>query len=119
MQYYVDTPDAYFAALEDDWRKERLLEVRGLMMDLVPGLEEGIGYKMLEYRLEEEVFAHLNAQKGYVGVYLGDLAQLDPDGKVIAGLDTGKSCVRLRKRSPASVLVPLIERKRIIRGGAC
>jgi hypothetical protein len=74
---------------------------------------------MLEYRLNGDVFAHLNAQKSYVGVYLGDLALLDPDSRIIGSLDTGKSCVRLKRRDAASVLIPLLERKRRTGRGAC
>ena len=119
MRYEADSPEGYLAALESDWRKERVLEVRHLLLAVVPGLEEGVGYGMLEYRLNDEVFAHLNAQKYYVGVYLGDLARLDPDRHVTGSLDTGKSCVRLKKRDRADVLIPLLDRKRELRGGAC
>ena len=119
MQYDVETPAAYLDALADDWRKEKLLAVRETMRAAVPGLAEGIAYKMLEYRLNGEVFAHLNAQKAYVGVYLGDLSQLDPEGEIVSALDAGKSCVRLKKRNDPADLAPLFERKREVGGGAC
>ncbi len=47
MQYEASTPEAYRSALEPDWRKEKLEQLRKLIITCGPELEEGIQYKML------------------------------------------------------------------------
>ncbi len=49
MQYDAETPEAYLKLLEDDWRRERLLAIRETLLK-VPGIAEGIGYGMRQYR---------------------------------------------------------------------
>ncbi|MDJ1016575.1 MAG: DUF1801 domain-containing protein [Paracoccaceae bacterium] len=111
MQYDAETPDAYLALLEDDWRKDRLLAIRDIFLREVEGLSEGIGYGMLRYERNGDVFGHLNAQKAYVGVYLGDLERIDPGGAIRAGMNCGKSCLRVRKRDGLGVVRRLVARK--------
>ena len=110
MQYDARTPDEYLAMQEDDWRKERLLLIRDAFF-AIPGIEEGIGHGMLRYSRNGDVFAHLNTQKGYVGVYLGVLDKLDPGGKIRGGMSCGKTCLRVRKRDGADVAARLIALK--------
>ncbi len=110
MQYDAETPENYLELLDADWRRETLLEIRRAML-AVSGVEEGIGHGMLQYRRGGEVFAHLNAQKGYVGVYLGELERLDPGGAMRGGMSCGKTCLRVRKRDGATVARRLIEEK--------
>lgn len=111
MQYDADTPDAYLALLADDWRRERLLAIRKMILEVVPDVAEGIGYGMLRYESGGNVVAHLNAQKGYVGLYLGDVAKIDPAGEFSAGLNCGKGCVRVRKRDDLEKVHGLLARK--------
>ncbi|GAB5524151.1 MAG: hypothetical protein Roseis2KO_20230 [Roseivirga sp.] len=66
MEYDVNTPAEYLEALDEDWRKEKLLELRELIFEKAPDLNEGISYKMLCYKDERGVPFHLNAQRGYV-----------------------------------------------------
>lgn len=68
---------------------------------------------MLQYRRDGEVFAHLNAQKGYVGVYLGDLEKLDPGSAIRGGMRCGKTCLRVRKRDGEHVVRTLLHRKAV------
>ena len=102
MQYDAATPAEYLEMLDDDWRREKLLAIREMFL-AVPGIEEGMSYKMLGYRRGDAVFGHLNAQKGYVAVYLGELEKLDPGAAIRGTMDCGKSCLRLRKRSASAV----------------
>jgi len=97
MVYDVTTPEEYIKVLEEDWRKEKLLEVRQMILDAVPGIIEGINYKMLSYADEQGVFMHLNAQRGYVSLYVGDASKVDPSGELLKGLNVGKGCVRMSK----------------------
>ncbi len=97
MQYAVNTPDEYMNALENDWRRETLIELKRLLHELAPELTESIAYGMLSFDdAEGGVFA-LNAQKGYVSFYVGNIDTVDPDGELLAGLNRGKGCIRFSK----------------------
>lgn len=97
MQYEATTPEEYLNQLEDDWRKEKVEELRKLIKSMGPDIEEAINYKMLCYRGKEGTIFHLNAQKNYVSLYVGDASKIDPDGKLLEGIDVGKGCVRFKK----------------------
>ena len=102
MQYDAKDPDDYIAQLDEDWRKETLLHLRSLIRATGPGLVEGIQYKMLSYSDDNGTFCHLNAQKAYVSLYMGDTAKIDPGGSLLAGLDHGKGCIRFKKSTSAA-----------------
>ena len=63
MQYNVNTPAEYLDALDNDWRREKLLQLRNIIHAKAPNLKEGIEYKMLNYYDEKGTVFHLNAQK--------------------------------------------------------
>ncbi len=97
MQYDVETPEEYLDALDHDWRRVALLSIRQTLKEVAPHLEEGIAHKMLSYSDNDGVVMHLNAQKAYVGLYVGDIGALDPDGSLTAGIGRGKTCLRYTK----------------------
>ena len=97
MQYEVNTPAEYLEALEKDWRKETLLQIREIIKGKDPDLQEEIEYKMLGYRDDRGVIFHLNAQKNYVSLYLGNSSKVDTDGSLLKGLNLGKGCIRFKK----------------------
>jgi uncharacterized protein YdhG (YjbR/CyaY superfamily) len=97
MQYDVDTVEAYFLALENDWREEKLRQVRALLLSCFPELNEGINYKMLSYSLEQTPIFHLNAQSNYVGLYVGDIGKIDPEKRIAQHFNIGKGCIRISK----------------------
>ncbi len=111
VQYKANSPEAYLNEIDDDWRKERLLEIRQAIFELVPEVSEDIGYGMLRFARKGHVFCHLNAQKSFVGLYLGNVARLDPDGKITSDLNVGKGCIRVRKKDSIEVLRTLMSRK--------
>ena len=47
MQYEAQSPAEYLEMLEADWRKDKLLKVRDLIIQSGPELTESIAYKML------------------------------------------------------------------------
>lgn len=102
MQYDVKTPEEYLGMLEDDWRREKLLQLREIIVEYGPDLIEGIDYKMLSYRDERGIVLALNAQKHYVALYVGDAKKIDPDGSLLAGLNVGKGCIRFTKTKDVS-----------------
>lgn len=97
MQYDVTTPSEYMAALEDDWRKETLTDLRQLVHELAPELKELIRYRMLSYEDGDGGVFGLNLQKHYVSFYAGDADKIDSDGSLLAGLNRGKGCIRFSK----------------------
>ena len=92
MQYSVSNSEDYLNALDNDWRKEILMEIRDFIISL--GLLETIEYKMLAYQYEAKTVFHLNAQKHYVSLYVGDHKKIDTSGDLLRGLDMGKGCIR-------------------------
>lgn len=97
MQYDVKTPTEYMNALADDWRHEKLQALRNLIKKNAPDLTEGINYKMLSYSTNSGPVFHLNAQKNYVSLYVGNIEKVDPDKKLLTGVDIGKGCIRFKK----------------------
>ena len=97
MQYDVSSPEEYLTSLEPDWRKETLLQLRDLILKQGADLHEVISYKMLGYQLGDAVLFHLNAQRGYVSLYCGDTRKIDPEGRLLQGLNIGKGCIRFSK----------------------
>ncbi len=97
MLYDVKTPEEYHKALETDWRKEKLLELREMILSSSPDLVEGIRYKMLSFGDADQVVFQLNAQKNYVSLYIGDTKKVDPSGELLKGIDKGKGCLRFKK----------------------
>jgi uncharacterized protein YdhG (YjbR/CyaY superfamily) len=95
MQYSANNPSEYLSALESDWRKEKLLEIREMILHL--NLEEGMEYKMLNYRLKGKSIFHLNAQKGYVSLYVGNIEKVPESKTLLEGFNLGKGCVRISK----------------------
>ncbi len=97
MLYEVKTPAEYLNTIDEDWRKEKVLELRKLIFEKAPEIEEGINYKMLSYSDESGIIFHLNAQKNYVSLYVGNASKVDTDGSLLEGINRGKGCVRLSK----------------------
>lgn len=97
MLYDVGTPEEYMEVLEDDWRKQKLLALRGLILKHGPEVTEGIQYKMLSYGDQNGVIFHLNAQQNYVSLYVGNASKVDPEGSLLKGIDVGKGCLRFKK----------------------
>lgn len=98
MQHEASTPKEYLQVIENDWKKEKILYLRELILQTAPNIEESIDYKMLSYGNNDLKAIYLNAQKNFVGLYVGDIARIDPKGELLKGVDCGKGCVRIKKR---------------------
>ncbi|MBO9436385.1 DUF1801 domain-containing protein [Ruegeria sp. R13_0] len=96
------TPSDYIDRLDDDWRRDTLLELREIILKQSPQLDEQIHYKMLGYGSDESHVFHLNAQKAYVSLYVGNAAKIDPDAELLHGLSVGKGCIRFKKTTDVS-----------------
>ena len=97
MLYDVQTPEEYLNALEEDWRRSKLMELRAIIFEKAPSLKESIQYKMLGFGDGKDAVFHLNAQKNYVSLYVGNAEKIDPGGQMLKGLDVGKGCIRFKK----------------------
>ena len=118
MKIEADSPADYWAKLPDDWRRTKMAALRGIIQTSAPGAAEDLGYGMLRYAWDaDRVLCHMNCQMRYVGLYLGDVAALDPSGALNDGLDVGKGCVRVRKRDDLDQIKDLIQRKATLRLG--
>lgn len=98
MQYEAKTPAEYIANLDTDWRKEKLEQVRELIKKYGTHLNEGIEYKMLAYGHSEKNIFHLNAQRSYVSLYVGNINKVDNAKELLKDFDKGKGCIRIKKR---------------------
>ncbi|MFK8035216.1 MAG: iron chaperone [Hyphomicrobiales bacterium] len=93
----AQTPEEYLEQLEDDWRALTLTTLRQIILEQGPELIERINYKMLCFGGEDTAVFHLNAQKNYVSLYVGNVSKIDPDGTLLVGLNVGKGCIRFKK----------------------
>lgn len=97
MVYDVKTPEEYIKLLEDDWRKEKVQEIRKLIKRLYPDLIEGIEYKMLSYGDGHKTIFNLNAQKAYVSFYVGNIDKVKNARALLKEFNMGKGCIRIKK----------------------
>lgn len=97
MLYNASTPEEYMDLLESDWRKEKVEIIRKLIKQLCPELKEGIAYKMLAYGKGDQNVFHLNAQKGYVSLYVGNIDKVENARELLKEFNMGKGCVRMKK----------------------
>lgn len=97
MLYDANTPSDYIDQLDDDWRREKLQSIRAIIKQQAPQLEERIHYKMLGYGIGDTYAFHLNAQRSYVSLYVGNASKVDPNGELLQGLNVGKGCIRFSK----------------------
>lgn len=97
MQYDVKNSKEYLELLEDDWRKEKLLAIRQMIIAYAPELEEVIRYKMLNYGKDDHYVFALNAQKHYVSLYVGTIEKVENAETLLANYNYGKGCIRVKK----------------------
>lgn len=98
MQYEVKTPKEYIEQLENDWRKDKLMLVREMIKKHGPDLVERIEYKMLSYAKDGKSIFNLNAQRAYVSLYVGTINKVEDAQKLVKDFDTGKGCIRIKKK---------------------
>ena len=97
MLYEVKTPREYLDAITDDWRKQKLMQVRELITKNGPDLNEGISYKMLSYEQDKNAVFHLNAQHAYDSLYVGDVRKVENAKELLKPFNVGKGCIRIKK----------------------
>ncbi|MDH3709050.1 MAG: DUF1801 domain-containing protein [Cyclobacteriaceae bacterium] len=97
MQYDVKSPSEYLEKLENDWRKDKLMEVREMIKSQGPELTEGIQYKMLSYEYADKTVFSLNAQQAYVSLYVGNVDKVEDSRNWLKEFNIGKGCIRIKK----------------------
>ncbi len=86
------SPEAYRADVSG-WQRDVVERFRAMIDDVLPGIDEGIKYGMLNYPGVEA----LAAQKHHVSLYVSP-AVLDRHRGEMAGFAYGKSCLRFRNK---------------------
>lgn len=99
MQYDVKSAAEYLQNLESDWRKDKLMKLREMILQQDDNIVEDIEYKMLRFHLNGKTIFHLNAQKNYVSLYTGDLSKLQGGNYSLEEFDKGKGCLRVKKKN--------------------
>lgn len=99
MQYKAKNPEEYLNKLDDDWRKVQLMLVRAMILDSDGDLKEDIEYKMLSYKKNGESLFHLNAQRNYVSLYVGNIDKIAEARQWLRDFDMGKGCIRVSKNN--------------------
>lgn len=97
MQYDAKDAEQYLEMLEDDWRKEKLLAIRQMILSYSPELEESIRYKMLNFGKDEHYIFALNVQKHYVSLYVGTIDKIENAETLLTDYNYGKGCIRVKK----------------------
>lgn len=108
MQYIASTPAEYLAVLEEDWRKDLLVRIYSMVLANGPDLTEAIEYKMLAFKANGKSLFHLNAQKNYVSLYVGDVDKVPESAELLQPFSVGKGCIRIRQS--ATEALPQLER---------
>ena len=98
MQYEAKTPSEFLEKLERDWRKDKLEQVREMILKHGAALREGIEYKMLAYGNNKKNIFHLTAQRAYVSLYVGNISKVDNAQTLLKDFDQGKGCIRIKKK---------------------
>jgi uncharacterized protein YdhG (YjbR/CyaY superfamily) len=99
-----DRAEDFLTRIPEDWRKEKLLEIREIIQTYSE-LDEGMKYGMLAYGKDipnSEPLFSLNAQKNYVSLYVGTIDKIDPDRRLLNGFSLGKGCIRISKTKEIS-----------------
>ena len=99
MQYQAKNPAEYIEQLPNDWKKEKLLMIRNIILNHRSDIQEGMEYKMLCYGNGVKNIFHLNAQKNYVSLYVGNINKVPDARDLLRDFDLGKGCIRIRKKT--------------------
>lgn len=89
--------DEYLQTLPEQ-RCQALTQLRALILDTVPDVEETIAYKMPAATLpgQEHVLCSYKSQKNYISLYMDvDVVAAHEDD--LADLNCGKSCIRFTR----------------------
>jgi hypothetical protein len=110
--------DAYIGALPD-WQQEICQEVRALLQEADPELEETIKRTVQPYFVLQGNVAALQATKDHVNVFLYDPLVTDPDGIITRGHEdkTGRQIMiyegeRLNRAALLALFREIIEHNR-------
>lgn len=99
MQYNVSSVQEYLDAVQADPKYAKFMEIREYLRSEYPEFEESVEYGMLRFGTSDDAVFYLQVQRQHIGLYVGDIAKIDPDGGTLRGVNHGKGCIRLRKTS--------------------
>ena len=99
--------DTYMQNLVGD-RRSAPEQVRSLILQTVPGVEETMRYRMPTYALDE-VICSFASQKHYMSLYM-DVELVSEYSDALKHLDVGKSCIRFKniKDLPLEIILQIL-----------
>lgn len=101
--------EAYFESAQPN-RKEKMLQLRGVILEHFPLAKESMAYKMPTYEFENGWVAIAN-QKNYVSLYTCGEMHLESFKAVHPKIKTGKGCINFKDKDviPIDDVVPVIK----------
>ena len=97
MQSDAKSVDSYLKEVPEI-RKDVLVRMRNLCVEVLEGYEESMEYGMPSYKKPgEEVEVAFASQKNYISLYIMKKPAMDKHRDKLAGLNVGKGCIRYSK----------------------
>ena len=87
--------DEYLAKLAPE-RRAALTQVRALVFEVAPDVDEKMKYKMPTYEYGGETLCAFASQKRYMSLYM-DTGIVERHRPELSGLSVGKSCIRFKR----------------------
>jgi uncharacterized protein YdhG (YjbR/CyaY superfamily) len=87
--------DTYLDGVQPN-RKEALVQLRELIFQVVPDVEESMKYNMPTYDYAGEGLCAFASQKQYMSLYM-DVDLVEEHSEELSHLNVGKSCIRFTK----------------------
>ena len=87
--------EGYLESLEPE-RRAALEKLRALVLRVAPDVVETMRYRMPTYEYGGDMLCALASQKHYMSLYM-DVEIVERHKPELAGLSTGKSCIRFKR----------------------
>jgi uncharacterized protein YdhG (YjbR/CyaY superfamily) len=101
MKSKARTTAEYFDQLDPE-RREPLLRLRRLILDIWPGIREDMDREIPTYHLDGHAFCALASQKHFMALYIMPYDLLNAFRKDLLIYDKGRSCIRFKRLDPAT-----------------
>jgi len=96
MQSSATTVDAYLAEVPDD-RRDALLQLRSLCLEVMAGYDEAMAYGMPTYAKDGKIEVAFASQKHTINLYCLKESVVKGHPELLEGLSVGKGCIRFRR----------------------
>jgi uncharacterized protein YdhG (YjbR/CyaY superfamily) len=104
MANAIETVEQYMEQVVPENRKHDLIQLRNLIIQIVPNAIESIKYGMPYYELNGSLCAFAS-QKNYMSLYFLNTPILQKNIDSLRDLNVGKGCIRFRNIDQLSITV--------------